>query len=226
VQLNCCETIDTLTASGNDRCTGNRVSATSTAVCPLLSTPRIAVTQVCPAGTVPVGGLFEFSGSVSNAGDITLTNVLVFSQPNPSVPLVGPIELAPGEIQEFSGSYIVGPGTDPRTNAVTATGADLCQSRLVSASANCSGTVIGVGPPFTQGPPPLINQVTVTGGKVTVSWTATPGVTYCLQSKSSMRASTWKNIPGNVTATGTTVSKEDPVGPEPVRIYRVMVLSE
>jgi hypothetical protein len=44
-----------------------------------------------------------FSGSVSNSGDTILTNVFVVSsQPSPNTPLLGPIELAPGETKVFS----------------------------------------------------------------------------------------------------------------------------
>jgi hypothetical protein len=93
----CCAVIDTLTARGNDNCTGNLVTNTATAVCPLLISPAITVTLSCPPGTVPVGGLFVFSGSVSNAGDVTLTEVFVVSsQPVENTPVLGAIELAPG----------------------------------------------------------------------------------------------------------------------------------
>lgn len=77
--LDCCETTDTLTARGQDRCSGALVSATASQVCPLLSTPRIAVVQICPEIPVPVGGLYVFTGSITNTGDVVLTNVMVFS---------------------------------------------------------------------------------------------------------------------------------------------------
>ncbi|MBE7499193.1 MAG: hypothetical protein HS113_02570 [Verrucomicrobiales bacterium] len=92
----CCQIVDTLTARGQARCSGEQVVATATAICPLLNTPRISVTKECPTTSVPVGGHFVFSGSVSNSGDTILTNVFVVSsQPNPNTPLLGPIELAP-----------------------------------------------------------------------------------------------------------------------------------
>jgi uncharacterized repeat protein (TIGR01451 family) len=75
----CCEMTDTLTARGQDRCTASNVTATATAICPLLYTPKIAVVKNCPANPVPVGGLFAFTGYVTNTGDAILTNVLVFS---------------------------------------------------------------------------------------------------------------------------------------------------
>jgi hypothetical protein len=85
--------------------------------------------------------LFVFTGSVTNTGDVVLTNVFVVSsQPNANTPLLGPIELAPGESEEFKGSYTVTAGSDPATDTVTAQGTDTCQARTVSSVANCSGT--------------------------------------------------------------------------------------
>jgi len=216
----CCAVIDTLTASGQANCTGTLVTNTATAVCPLLISPAITITRVCPAGPVSAGGLFAFSGSVSNAGDVTLTEVFVVSsQPAANTPVLGPFELAPGESQEFSGSYVVVAGVDPSLDTVGASGMDIWQARTVTAKANCSG-------PVPQSAPPVIGPVSLANGMVTVSWTATPGVTYCLQSKSTLKDSNWTTIPGNVTASDTTASKEDPIGPNAQRVYRVMILQE
>jgi hypothetical protein len=67
-----------------------------------------------------VGGVFQYSGSVSNSGDNILTNVYVFSQQGTnSTPVLGPIELAPGESEDFSGSYIVTGVTTVSTNVTT-----------------------------------------------------------------------------------------------------------
>jgi hypothetical protein len=213
--LSCCEVIDTLTASGQDRCSGTRVTATATALCPLLSTPRITVTRVCPATAVPVGGVFTYNGSVSNAGDVILTNVVVFSsQPNANTPLLGPIELAPGESKQFSGSYIVTAGSDPVTDTVTARGVDICQGRTATATANCFGPL----------GPLAISSVSIANGMATVIWAATPGTVYTLQYKTNLLDSSWISIPGNVTASGNTASTNDAVGSTTQRYYRVVVV--
>jgi uncharacterized repeat protein (TIGR01451 family) len=210
----CCQVIDTLTARGQDRCTGTEVTATATAVCPLLNTPLITVTKDCPTTPVPVGGLYAFSGSVSNAGDTILTNVyVVSSQPNPNTPLLGPIELAPGETKAFSGSYTVTAGSDPATATVTARGMDTCQGATTTATADCFGPV---GSTITA-------SVSIADGQATVSWTATAGTAYALQ----IRAGTsdpWVSLPGNVTATSTTASKQDAIGTNQQRFYRVIVV--
>ncbi|SPE61533.1 hypothetical protein SBV1_730006 [Verrucomicrobia bacterium] len=141
----CCSFIDTLTASGQDRCAGTLVTATATAECPLLSTPQIAVVMHCPAASVPVGGLYVFTGSVTNTGDVVLTNVYVFSsQPVTNTPLLGPIDLAPGETEDFSGSYLVTAGSAPASGIVTASGMDTCQGRTVTAAANCAGPISAI----------------------------------------------------------------------------------
>jgi hypothetical protein len=266
----CCEILNTVTARGQDRCAGTTVTATSSVLCPLLSTPLIAVTRVCPATTVPVGGVFEFKGTVSNTGDVYLTNVFVYSsQPTSALtwhpgttgggislasissqnyesrlqatladwscqgpnlgrsasslagnntPVLGPIELAPGETKAFSGSYVVTAGSNPATDTVRATGTDTCQARTVSATANCSGSVT----PLVQ---PAISSAALADGMVKVTWTATPGVTYCLQSKTNSQDS-WSDVPGNVTASGATASKQDAMGSSQQRFYRVMVVQE
>ncbi len=213
--LSCCEIVDTLTASGQGRCSGTRVTATASALCPLLSTPRITVTRVCPPSPVPVGGVFTYSGSVSNAGDVVLTNVFVLSsQPNANTSVLGPIELAPGETKMFSGSYTVTAGSDPATDAVTARGTDTCQGQTVNATANCFGSIGR----------PAIKSVTLANGITTVTWTATPGVTYRLQCGSNSQNSVWIDVPGDVTASGPITSKNDAVGSTKQRFYRVMVV--
>jgi hypothetical protein len=188
--------------------------ATATAACPLLSTPRITVTRVCGA-TVPEGGVFAYSGSVSNAGDVVLTNVYVLSsKPNANTSVLGPMALAPGETQMFSGSYTVTADSNPLTDTVTASGTDICQGRTVTATANCFGPV----------GPLIVNSVTIANGTATVTWMAKSGVTYRLQCASNNQNSGWINVPGDVTATGDTASKNDAVGSTKQRFYRVMVV--
>jgi hypothetical protein len=188
----CCEILSTISARGQDRCAGTTVAATASKLCPLMSTPIISVTRVCPPTAVPVGGQFTFTGTVSNTGDVYLTNVFVYSSQPVSVltwqpdgagrgialkslsgqnsesrlqavqaawydcqgpnlssastslagnntPVLGPIQLAPGESKKFSGTYTVTAGSDPMTDFVTASGTDTCRARTVNAAANCAG---------------------------------------------------------------------------------------
>jgi hypothetical protein len=214
----CCVIVDTLTATGQGRCDGTRVSATSTAVCPLLTTPGLTVTKICPAEPVPAGGVYTFSGSVSNTGDITLTNVLVVSgQPGGNTPVLGPIDLAPGESEVFSGSYTVTTNDNPNTDTVTASAGDICAGAPISVTANC----LGIVPLATQ---PLLAVASGHQGPFTVTWSATAGATYALQYKNTLSDPTWITLPGTVTATGSTASMTDSNVMSGQRFYRVMVV--
>ncbi len=211
----CCEVPTTLNARGQDKCSLTTVTARVSDVCPLFTTPRISVIKICPQQTAQVGQTFTYSGIVSNAGDINLTNVFVFSdQPNANTPLLGPIELAPGETEQFGGSYTVTVGSNPANGIVTAGGADTCQARSVTAAANCFGPIS----------PLTITSVTLTNGVATVTWLATPGTVYNLQCKTNLLDSGWDSIPGNVTASGGTASKSDTVGSMSQRLYRVQIV--
>lgn len=212
----CCEIPATLTARGQNKCTAAAVSARVSDVCPLLTTPGISVTRVCPATTPAAGGLYVFTGTVRNTGDINLTNVFVFSsRPNANTPVLGPIELAPGESQDFSGSYTVSSGVDPARDTVKASGTDTCQARTVTALSNCAGPV-GLSRP-------VITAVTASKGMATISWTAEPGITYTLQSRTNAMDA-WVSVAGAVTAAQSTASKQDAMGTSQTRFYRVLVV--
>jgi len=159
--------------------------------------------------------LFVFSGSVSNSGDTILTNVyVVSSQPSPNTPVLGPIELAPGERKVFTGSYTVTANSNPETDTVTARGMNTCEGITTTAMANCLGPVLPLAPD--------IASVTVASGVATVSWSATPGVVYTLQYKTNLSDSSWIDVPpGAVAATGATGSRNDTVGTARQRFYRV-----
>ena len=132
----CCEIIDTLTARGQDHCTGSNVVATATAVCPLLYTPGIAVVQNCPPNPLPMGSVYKFTGFVTNTGDAILTNVVVFSsQAGQNLPLLGPLDLAPGESEQYTGSLTVPFNTCAVT--VTATSQETCKGTWITNTTAC-----------------------------------------------------------------------------------------
>jgi uncharacterized repeat protein (TIGR01451 family) len=108
----CCEIPTTLNARGQDKCSLTTVTARVSDVCPLLSTPGISVIQTCPSPTQQIGSVFQFTGMVSNTGNINLTNVLVFGNQPSNTFVLGPIELAPGEAEVFNGSYIIAGGSN------------------------------------------------------------------------------------------------------------------
>src|SRR6185369_3187178 len=113
--------------------------------CPGITTPRIAVTKHCPPNPVVPGGVAIFSGTVSNAGNITLTNVLVVNnRPTNNTPVFGPVTLLPGQGTNFTGSEVVPPNCCEYFDTLTAVGANTCTGSnvMASASAVCPTLVI------------------------------------------------------------------------------------
>jgi len=133
-----------------------------------------------------------------------------------TVVVLGPVELAPGESARFTGSYVVTSGSNPAFDIIEASGMDTCLGRTVIARANCAG-------PIGPAAEPIMRTVSVLNGVATVTWDSVPGETYTLQCKGNHEDPIWINIPGNVTATGTTVTKTDQVGPSPKRFYRAII---
>ena len=114
---NACEVTDILTARGSSSATGLLLTHSASATCELLTTPTISVMENCPPGPVLAGTVVAYDGVVRNLGDVTLTNVVVFSlQPSNRTPVLGPITLAPGQSVPFNGTYVALAGSNPVTN--------------------------------------------------------------------------------------------------------------
>jgi hypothetical protein len=71
-------------------------------------------------------------------------------------------------------------------------------------------------------PPPEVTDIAVSGGNVTLTFTAQPGLRYRVQFKDDLGAPAWSDLPGDVTAVGTSASKSDP-SPSAQRFYRVLM---
>ena len=131
----CCYILDTLTATGQNHCTKSNVTSTATTICPLLTLPGIVVVPNCPTNLLVMGSLYQFSGYVTNTGDVVLTNVFVFGPLGTNYPVLGPLQLAPGESEVYSGSALV------PFNAcffpVSASGQDICGANLTTNLAGC-----------------------------------------------------------------------------------------
>jgi uncharacterized repeat protein (TIGR01451 family) len=215
--VDCCEITETVVARGRDRCSTAVVTARMSIVCPLLTTPGLGISETCPSAPVSAGGIFGFTGSITNTGDVNLTNVVVYSiRPGTGrLAVFGPVELAPGESAQFGASHVAS-GTNTDLNLLEVTGQDTCQARTVIARSDCTG-------PLSLPPVPNLRSVTQTNGVVTIAWESRSGTTYTLQCKASVDEPIWVNIPGDVTATGDTASKTDILGPTPRRFYRVVI---
>jgi uncharacterized repeat protein (TIGR01451 family) len=200
----CEDTWDTLTARGVDQCTGKVVENTGTAICPVLRTPRIAVTKQGQPATA------AFTGTVKNLGDVALVNVVVTSELNGSSSrLLGPIDLAPGATESFTGQ-------STGDALVTASGLSLCQDISVEARANNAGPVPDA--------PLAIDSLKLSPGQACLIWKSVPGRFYRVEYKTTTGESAWQPVPGEVRATDTVTEKIHALSNDPQRIYRVMML--
>ncbi len=135
--IDACSVSSAVTASGSDNCTALLVTNTASATCTLVTTPSIAVTQVCPANPAIPGGLLTYSGTVSNPGNVTLTNVVVMNNLSGATPVFTTATLAPGAAANFTGSYLA-PTNCSATSTTTATGRSICDAAVTAtASATC-----------------------------------------------------------------------------------------
>jgi hypothetical protein len=137
-----CPQVVTRTWTATDQC-GNSAKCSQAVSLVRSNCQVLVVTRSCPPYPVPPGGLLAFAGSITNAGIIPLTNVLVMAdQPAPNTLVFGPTMLEPGEGASFAGSYRVGAcACGPFSSTVLASGIGL-DGILYSNSvtATCAGT--------------------------------------------------------------------------------------
>lgn len=136
--LDACDSTVNLAVTAKDVCGGTPVSDSFVRTCPLVSTPAIAVTKSCPVDLAIPGKPLVFGGTVTNTGNITLTNVVVVNDlPAPGAPVFGPVTLAPGAGAAFTGSFLVPTNLNACsiTSTVKATGNSKCDGKQVTASA-------------------------------------------------------------------------------------------
>jgi uncharacterized repeat protein (TIGR01451 family) len=95
--------------------------------CPILTTPQITVVAVCPITPGNPGGLVTYSGSVSNAGNIMLTNIVVLNSMTGNTPIFTVPALAAGAVTNFTGSYTVPIDSCSVTSKFTVTGQSVCE---------------------------------------------------------------------------------------------------
>ncbi len=73
----------------------------------------------------------------------------------------------------------------------------------------------------------VISLTSITGSGTTLFWCAAPGRTYLVQYRNEVNDTSWNNLPGTVTATGTTASRlDDTIGATTNRSYRVVLVAQ
>lgn len=215
--LESCQMVDTVFVSAVDRCEGTRVSDMATTVCPLQSFPRLAVAKACPSTAAPEGQPWLFAGSVTNTGNVLLTDVQVFNNRigDKPVRVFGPINLAPGESAHFVAAAPGGSGAEPSLDVLEAVGEDACRGTHVSVRANCQGTL-----PYST---PVLKSLAHNEGGTTVTWSSEPGVAYVVEYSEALPARVWTALPGRVNAAGDTATVTDTSAKDTRRFYRVVI---
>ncbi|MEY2429377.1 MAG: hypothetical protein QOJ40_2262 [Verrucomicrobiota bacterium] len=71
---------------------------------------------------------------------------------------------------------------------------------------------------------PVFQLVSRTNNLLTLTWSTSTGQRYQLQYQTNLNPLTWSNLGGVITATNATATVSDPIGTDPQRFYRVMLL--
>ena len=71
--------------------------------------------------------------------------------------------------------------------------------------------------------PPVFQNLVRSGNAIILNWSAVAGQTNQLQYKTNLNQPTWLNLGPAITASGTSISITNTLGPDPQRFYRVKV---
>lgn len=122
---------------------------------------------------------------------------------------------------------------------------DTCDSSVVLTQSVAAGTALALGTnqvvlTLTDGcgnaayatnfvivqcpTPPVIQTLPPAGGMLTLTWTAFVGQQFQVQYKTNWIQTDWINLGDPFPATNTTMTASDPIGPDPQRFYRVVIV--
>ena len=212
----CCEVIDRLTATGTNPCTGETLTTTSTAVCPLVTSPAIDIALDCVAGPFSVGDWVIYKGRVSNIGDVILEDVAVSITTGPAnaeLSFIGSSVLAVGETEEFVLSYEKTAAGPLAPILVTAVGEGTCDRAPVTDATSCN---IAGGPAV-----PSVAAFTASASEVEIIWNVVPASAYQLQFCDSLGGS-WEPSGDVIVADGTTFRLTQPLENGQIGFYRLI----
>ena len=131
----CSPTTDTIFVRGSDDF-GKTVTSQCTATCSNVLTPTFTLTKACVTNPVPFNAPVFISGTFTNTGNVTLTNITIDNnQPANPTRLVGPITLAPGGFTNFTRSYTPANPCAPFPDTLTANASTICGVALAPQTA-------------------------------------------------------------------------------------------
>src|SRR5206468_11990009 len=125
---------DTITANASTICGVVLASQTTSTTCANTPpAPQLLLSLSCPATNGLPGGVIGFSGTVTNVGNVALTNiVVVINQPANNTPVTTIPRLNPGQGAAFSGTEPVPFNVCSIPNTLTATARDLCNNLITT----------------------------------------------------------------------------------------------
>jgi hypothetical protein len=131
---------DTVTAEATQG--GQTVTASGGATCSVTPQPAITVDKTCVAAVNPAGTgvVVNFSGTVTNTGNVTLSGVSV-SNDKGGVTQQPSSTLAPGASSTYSGSYTSTTASNSDTVTASGTGALGAGTVTNTGSASCSAPI-------------------------------------------------------------------------------------
>jgi hypothetical protein len=203
------------------------------------SCSSVTVTQSPPAGTVlSFGTNVVILVSHDLAGNVTNRAIKVVISGVPQITLQ-PVSLsaAPGSNATFiitacgaealswqwqhGGSNLLA-GTSPILSLTNVLAADAGSYQAIVS--NTSGSATSAVATLTVLAPPIFQTVNRSNGNIILTWTTIPGQIYQLQHQTNLLGSNWLDFDGPITATNSTTSATDTIGPEPHRFYRVILV--
>jgi hypothetical protein len=189
------------------------------------SAPSATVTS--PVGTYPIVPALDDPGNLQTNYTVNLINGTLtvtpaplvvtsnsvsrpYSTPNPV--FIGTISGAQnGDVITVNYSTTATAGSPPGSYPITQT----------VAAPNYQVTYVN-GTLTVVAPPPVIQSEQVSGGNIIFTFSSFAGQMYQVQSTTSLAPANWTNIGGIITATSSTTSFSEPIGPS-TQFYRVVL---
>jgi len=95
---------------------------------------------------------------------------------------------------------------------------------VVTSIPNGAAPAVVLAPGIVVPDAPTIQSVNVVNGVAAITWTASPGSTYRLQSTTDLNLSDWQDASDDILATDSVVSATNEIGDAPKRFYRVVLV--